>query len=281
MSQLESTFPQERIIRPKHGLVAIDFAEIWRFRELFYIFAWRDVLVRYKQTYLGVAWAVLQPLVTTVIFTILFGKFANFPSNGMPYAVVTLTGLLPWQFFANALSKSGSSLIAASRIISKVYFPRLIIPTSAVLSGIIDFMIGLLILFGFMLWYHVPFRLNLLLLPLFFSLAAVAALSAGLWLSALNVKYRDVDFIIPFFTRIGLYVSPVAFLSTIVPARWRMLYSMNPMVGIIDGFRWCVFGPGFEPDWKSLWISLTVIFTLLLTGMIYFRSTEKTFADLL
>jgi lipopolysaccharide transport system permease protein len=281
MPSSASLTPQERVIRPRHGLTGIDLAELWRFRELFYIFAWRDVLVRYKQTFLGILWAVLQPLLTTIIFTILFGRVAKFPSNGVPYAVVTLTGLLPWQFFANALSKSGGSLVASSRIISKVYFPRLIIPTSAVLSGVIDFAIGLLILFGFMAWYQVPLQPTMLLLPLFFLFAALAALAAGMWLSALNVKYRDVDFIIPFFTRIGLYVSPVAFLSSIVPERWRLLYNLNPMTGVIDGFRWCVFGAGFEPYWKGLWLSFGVTLITLVTGMIYFRSTEKTFADLL
>ena len=277
----DSIAENERVLRARHGLVAVDFAELWRYRELFFILAWRDIQVRYKQTYLGIAWAVLQPLLTTVVFTVVFGRFAKFPSNGAPYAVMTMAALLPWQFFSNALSESSNSLVASSNMISKIYFPRMIIPASAVLSGLADFLIALVILFGMMLFYRVDFQPCLLLLPLFLFVSFLAAFSAGVWLSALNVKYRDVKYVVPFFTRMGLYVSPVGFLSTIVPERWRFCYSLNPMVGVIDGFRWCILGERFEPYWPGFFASLGVILLLLVTGLAYFRGTEKTFADVI
>ena len=271
----------ERVIRPRQGFVAVNFAELWRYRELFGFLAWRDILVRYKQTYLGVAWALLQPFLTMVVFTVVFGKLAKFPSNGAPYAVLTLAGLLPWQFFANALSESSGSVVASSRMISKIYFPRLIIPASAVLSGVVDFLIGFLILVAMMIWYGAPVHLLLLALPLFFCLALMAAFAAGTWLSALNVKYRDVKYVVPFFTRMGLLVSPVGFLSGIIPERWRFWYGLNPMVGVIDGFRWCILGPGFEPYLPNVITSIAVTLVLFIGGVFYFRSTERTFADII
>lgn len=271
----------ERVLRPRRGLAHLDFAELWRYRELFGFLAWRDILLRYKQTYLGVAWAVLQPVLSMVVFTILFGRLAKFPSNGAPYAVIVLAGLLPWQLFSNALSESSNSLVASARIISKVYFPRLIIPASAVLSGFIDALIGLAILLLVMPFYGVAFRPLLLLLPVFFALAFLAALAAGIWFSALNVKYRDVKYVVPFITRIGLYVTPVAFLWTkLVPENWRFWYSLNPLVGVIDGFRWCILGPAFEPFWPGFWISTAVTVLLLVSGLFFFRRTERTFADI-
>jgi len=271
----------ERIIRPRHGLVAVDFAELWRYRELFGSLAWRDIIIRYKQTYLGVAWAVLQPVLTTLVFVFVFQKLGKFDSKGVPYAVMTFAALLPWQFFANALSESSNSLLASSSMISKIYFPRLIIPASAILSGLADFLVGAVILTGMVLFYGVGFRLELLLLPLFLLVAFAAALAAAIWLSALNVKYRDVKYIVPFFTRIGLYVSPVGFMSSLVPEPWRFWYALNPMVGVIDGFRWCVFGSQFEPYWPGFWASGAIIGVLLVSGVLYFRSTEKTFADII
>lgn len=272
----------ERVLRPHKGLVALNLPELWRFRELFGFLAWRDILVRYKQTYLGVAWAVLQPVLTMVIFTVLFGRFAKFPSNGAPYEVLVLAGLLPWQLFANALTESSNSLVASARIISKVYFPRLIIPASAVLSGFLDALIGVVILFVLMPVYGVEFRPHLLLLPVFFGLAFLAAFAVGVWFSALNVRYRDVKYIVPFFTRIGMYVTPVAFLWTsLVPERWVFWYSLNPLVGVIDGFRWCILGPAFEPHWMGFCTSNLVTLVLLGTGLVYFRATERTFADVI
>lgn len=271
----------ERVIRPQRGLIAINFRELWRYRELFGFLAWRDILVRYKQTYLGVAWAVLQPFLTTVVFVLVFEKLGKFQSNGEPYAVMIFAALLPWQFFANALSESSNSLVASAGMISKIYFPRLIIPASAVCSGVVDFCVGLVILFVMMLCYGVRFGEKLLLLPLFLAVAVAAAFAAGVWLSALNVKYRDVKYIVPFFTRIGLYASPVAFMTAIVPERWRFWYSLNPMVGVIDSFRWCILGPAFEPYWPGFWASLAATLVLLISGILYFRSTEKTFADVI
>jgi lipopolysaccharide transport system permease protein len=261
--------------------VAIDFGELWRYRELFFILAWRDILIRYKQTYLGVAWALIQPLLTMVIFTVVFGKLAKFPTNGAPYPVLTFAALLPWQFFANALGQSSNSLVASSNMISKVYFPRLIIPASAILSGLIDFLISGAIMLALMVWYGVPFGWHLFLLPFFLFIAAASAFAGGIWLSALNVKYRDVTFMAPFITRMGLYVSPVAFLSSIVPERWRFLYSLNPMAGVIDGFRWCILGEDFGPYWPGFGASLVILACIAAGGLMYFRSSEKRFADII
>lgn len=281
MSSPASPQQPERVFRQRHGLAAVDFAELWRYRELFVFLSWRDILVRFKQTYLGVAWAILQPLLTMVVFTVLFGELGNFPSRQAPYAVMTLAGLLPWYFFSNALSQSSSSLVGSTNMISKIYFPRLIIPASAVLSGLLDFLIGCGILAVLMAAYGVPFSLRLFAAPLFLLVAFALALAAGIWLSALNVKYRDVKYIVPFFTSMGLYISPVGFDSSIVPERLRLVYNLNPMVGVIDGFRWCVMGSAFEPYWTGLAISVVCILLLLVTGLFYFRSTEKTFADVI
>jgi lipopolysaccharide transport system permease protein len=270
-----------RIIRPKKGLVEIDFRELWRYRELFWFLAWRDVLVRYKQTVIGVAWAALQPLLTMVVFTIVFGRLAKFPSHDAPYAVMTFAALLPWQFFANAMSQSSNSLVGSAHIISKVYFPRLIVPVSATVSGVVDLSISLVILLGLILWHGVPLTIHLLLLPLFFIVGFMAAFAVGLWLSALNVKYRDVKYVTPFLVRMGLFVSPVGFMSSVVPQKWQFWYSLNPMVGVIDGFRWCILGPRFEPYWVGFWSSFGIVMVLLISGAYYFRFTEKTFADVI
>jgi lipopolysaccharide transport system permease protein len=216
-----------------------------------------------------------------IVFTLIFGRLAKFPTHGAPYPLITLAALLPWQFFANALSESSNSLVASSNMISKIYFPRLIVPASAVLSGTMDFLIALGLMVVMMLCYRVPFTARLLLLPLFFLVATFAALAAGVWLSALNVKYRDVKYIVPFFTRIGVYVSPVGFLSEVIPVRWRFWYNLNPMTGVIDGFRWCVLGPAFKPYWPGFCASIGVVLIVLTAGIFYFRSTEKTFADII
>ncbi len=272
---------QERILRPRRGLIGLNLAELWRFRELLGLLAWRDILIRYKQTYLGVAWAVLQPVLTMVVFSVVFGRMAGLRKPGEPYEILTLAALLPWQFFSNALSESSNSLVASARIISKVYFPRLLIPISAVLSGVLDVLIATGILFLLMPYYGVPFRAHLLLLPFFFLIAFLPAFAAGVWFSALNVKYRDVRYIVPFLTRIGMYVTPVGFVwQRLVPPEWQFWYSMNPLVGAVDGFRWCVLGPAYEPYWPGLWVSLAVTVITLISGLVYFRQVEKTFADL-
>ena len=277
----EESLAAERVIRPPQGWMLVNFAELWRFRELFGFLAWRDILVRYKQTYIGVLWAVLQPVLTMVVFTVLFERFGKFPSEGASYQILIFAGLVPWNFFANALTESSNSLVVSSRIISKVYFPRLIIPASAVLSGLIDALIALAILFVLMPVYGVAFRPQLLLLPVFFGFAFLPALAAGVWFSALNVKYRDVRYIVPFITRVGMYITPVGFVwPKVVPESWKFWFSLNPLVGVIDGFRWCILGPQFEPYWPGFWVSTAVVVLLLFSGLIYFRTTERLFADL-
>jgi lipopolysaccharide transport system permease protein len=281
----QTTHSKERIIRARKGIVPIDFAELWRYRELFLFLSWRDILIRYKQTALGVAWAVLQPLLNTFVFVLVFEKLGGFESKGVPYAVVALAGLLPWQFFANALSESSNSLVASANMISKIYFPRLVIPASAVLSGVVDFLISMVILIATMLWFGVPFRWSLLGLPLFLMIAFGSAFAAGIWLSALNVNYRDVKYVVPFFTRMGIYLSPVGYISTLILDKFgpeiHFLYSLNPMVGVIDGFRWCILGNAFQPYWPGLIASMLATLLLLISGVFYFRSTEKTFADVI
>jgi lipopolysaccharide transport system permease protein len=271
----------ERVIRPRQGLIAINFAELWRYRELFGFLAWRDILLRYKQTYLGVTWVVLQPVVTMVVFTVLFGHFAKFPSHGASYAILTFAGLLPWQFFSNTLAESSNSMVASARIISRVYFPRLLIPASVVCSGFVEAAISLVVLFILMLHYRAAFYPQLLLLPVFLLLTFFVTFAAGAWFSALNVKYRDVRYIVPFITRLGIYVTPVGWLwMDMVPERWRLWFCLNPMVAVVDGFRWCILGPQFEPYWPGFALSLAVGFVLLGTGLVYFRNTERTFADI-
>jgi lipopolysaccharide transport system permease protein len=271
----------ERILRPTRGLVSVNLGELWRFRELLGLLAWRDVLVRYKQTYLGVAWAVLQPVLTMLVFSVMFGQLAKFESWGAPYSILVLAGLLPWQFFSSALSESSNSLVASARIISKVYFPRLIIPISSVLGGLLDILIATGILLVMMPFYGVEFRWHLLLLPLFFVAAFLPALAAGIWFSALNVQYRDVRYIVPFITRLGMYVTPVGFLwQTQLPEKWRLLYHLNPLVGPIDGFRWCVLGEKFTPWWPGFWMSMGITLVLLIAGLAYFRQVERNFADI-
>ena len=271
----------ERIFRPRRGFTGLNLAELWRFRELLWLLAWRDVLVRYKQTYLGVAWAVLQPVLTMVVFSVVFGRWVKLPSGDAPYPILVMAALVPWQFFSNALTESSGSLVASARIISKVYFPRLIVPLSAVLGGLVDTIIATVILFILLPVYGVAFHPQLLLLPLFFVAAFLPALAAGVWFSALNVKYRDVRYIVPFITRIGMYVTPIGFLwKAIVPEKWWLLFNMNPLTGAIDGFRWCVLGNNFAPWWPGFWLGMGLSVLVLITGLIYFRQVERTFADL-
>lgn len=272
---------EERVIKPKSGFVAIDFNEIWRYRELFWFLAWRDILVRYKQTAIGIAWAVIRPIVTMIIFTVIFGKLAKLPSDGIPYPILTFTALLPWQFFANALSESSSSVVANANMISKIYFPRLIIPGSTVISGLVDFLLSFIILLVLMASYEVVPTLAVLWLPLFFLLALFSSLGIGLWFSALNVEYRDVRYIVPFLVQFGLYVSPVGFSSSVIPGKWRWLYSLNPMVGVIDGFRWSLLGERVPLYMPGLLLSSLMVLIILISGAYYFRKMERTFADVI
>ncbi len=258
------------------------FRDLWRYRELFYFLAWRDILVRYKQTVVGVAWALIRPFLTMVVFTVVFGRLANLPSEGdAPYPILVFAAMLPWQFFANALSECSSSLISNANLISKVYFPRLVVPTSAVIVSFVDFLISGIILLGLMAWYNAVPSWRILTLPLFTAIAFAAAMGAGLWLAALNVQYRDFRYVVPFLVQFGLYISPVGFSSAIVPDRWRMLYSLNPMVGVIDGFRWAIIGGDVKLFWPGFLLSLLLVLGLLITGILYFRRMERTFADVI
>lgn len=266
------------IIEPNRTTVAF-FRELLRYRELFYFLAWRDILVRYKQTVIGIAWSVIRPLLTMLVFTIVFGRLARLPNEGVPYPILVFSAMLPWQYFANAMQESSNSLIAESRLISKVYFPRLIVPASSVIVSAVDFLISLALLGLLMLGYGFIPSWTLLFMPFFFLLATLAALGAGFWLSALNVKYRDFRYIVPFLVQFGLYVSPVGFSSSVVPERWRLLYSLNPMVGVIDGFRWCVQGTASSLYLPGFLISAAISVLAFSSGVWFFRRTERFFAD--
>ena len=256
--------------------------ELWRYRELFYFLAWRDVLVRYKQTAIGVAWALLRPLLTMIVFTVVFGQLANLPSEGdAPYPILVFAAMLPWQFFANALSECSNSLITNANLLSKVYFPRLVVPTSAVIVSFVDFLISGIILLGLMTWFNAVPTWRILTLPLFIAVAFAAAMGVGLWLAALNVQYRDFRYIVPFIVQFGLYISPVGFSSTIVPTEWRLLYSLHPMVGVIDGFRWAIIGGNVQLFWPGFLLSLLLVIVVLATGIRYFRHMERSFADII
>jgi lipopolysaccharide transport system permease protein len=255
--------------------------DLWSFRELLWFLAWRDILVRYKQTVIGVAWSLIRPLLTMIVFTVVFGKLAGLPSNGVPYPILVFAALLPWQFFANSLSDSSNSLLSNAGMISKVYFPRLIVPASSIVVSVVDFLITLTLMLGLMLWFQVMPSWRMLLLPLFLALALATALGAGLWFAALNTKFRDFRYIVPFVVQFGLYVSPVGFSSDLVPERWRLLYSLNPMVAVIDGFRWAIIGGEARIYWPGFVVSCLLIAFILVTGVMYFRKTEKTFADVI
>jgi len=260
--------------------------DLWRYRELFYILSWRDLKVRYKQTVIGVVWSVLRPVLTMMIFTFVFGKVAKFTAPaGVEYAILVFAGLLPWQFFAAGLTEAGNSLIGNQNLISKVYFPRMIIPAASVITSLVDFFISLGLMFLLMTWYGTAPSINLLILPVFILLAFIASFGVGLWLTALNVKYRDFKHVVPFLVQIGLYLSPVGFTSEkaaeIIPEKFRMLYYLNPMAGVIDGFRWCFFGDKTPIYWNGMFLSLAVIIIFLLIGIRTFRKMEKSFADLI
>jgi lipopolysaccharide transport system permease protein len=255
--------------------------DLWRYRELFYFLSWRDILVRYKQTTIGIAWALIRPFLTMIVFTIVFGNLAKLPSGGIPYPILVFAAMLPWQFFANSLSECSNSLISNSNLISKVYFPRLIVPASAAIVSFVDFMISGMILLALMAWYNFVPDWRILTLPLFIAIAFAAAMGAGLWMAALNVEYRDFRYIVPFIVQFGLYISPVGFTSNIVPEQWRLLYSLNPMVGVIDGFRWAILGGSTEIYMPGFLLSLSLVVLVFITGIWYFRKMERTFADVI
>ena len=270
--------PPVSVIEPKKGWVPIDFRELWQFRELLFFLTWRDILIRYKQTALGVLWAVIQPVVTMVIFSVVFGKFGKLPSGGVPYPVFAFTALLPWNLFASALTRATNSVVGSSNMVKKIYFPRMLIPISSTLSPLVDFAISLVVLFGLMAFYRVPVSWSLLLLPLLILITLFVALGVGFWLSALNVKYRDVGHAIPFVVQVWMYASPVAYAVMLIPHKWQPLYALNPMVGVINGFRWAILGTGLLPR-NTILLSLAVGLVILVSGAFYFRRMEKTFSD--
>jgi lipopolysaccharide transport system permease protein len=254
--------------------------DLWRYRELFYILVWRDFKVRYKQTVIGVTWSVLRPLLLMVVLTIVFRKLAKLPTEGdTPYAILTFASLLPWQFFSNALSESSNSLIGNANLISKVYFPRLIIPASSVMLGFVDFLITFVLLVAVMIYYQFVPSINIIFLPLLLVVTFFASFGAGLFMATLNLKYRDFKYVVPFMVQIGFYISPVGFSSSIIPEQWRLIYSLNPIVGVIDGFRWCIIGSDANIYWPAFAVSLTVTVIITVVSIRYFRKTEKAMAD--
>ncbi len=265
------------VIRPPRGLVPIDFKALWAYRELLYFLTWREVKVRYKQTALGFAWAIIQPFFMMIVFTLFFGILAKVPSNGVPYPLFSYTALLPWTMFSEGIARSSMSLVQDANLVQKVYFPRLIMPLSSILSPVIDFGIALIILIGMVFYYGYGVTAKVLWLPAFVLLAMLTALGVGLWLSAINVKYRDVRYVIPFITQLWLFASPVAYSSSLVPARFQALYGLNPMAGVIEGFRWMLLGD--KPPGILFAVSMAVVLIVLVTGAFYFRHSEKTFAD--
>ncbi|MDI6693628.1 MAG: ABC transporter permease [Anaerolineales bacterium] len=280
--------PQEMVLflRPSRGWAALNLKELWHFRELIYFLTWRDVKVRYKQTALGAAWAILQPFLTMVVFTIFFGRLAKVPSDNVPYPIFSYTALLPWGLFTKALTDAGRSLVANRAMITKIYFPRLAIPIASVLGGLVDFALAFVVLIGMMLYYnfapgsdyHIAVTPALATLPLFLLLSVVTALGVGLWLSALNVLYRDINYVLPFITQFWLFITPVAYPASMVPGRWQLLYALNPMAGVVEGFRWALLGTQSAPG-PILAVSTTIAILILVTGLFYFRRMERTFAD--
>jgi len=274
------------VLRPARGWSALNLADLWRYRELIYFLIWRDVKVRYKQTVLGASWAIIQPFVTMVVFTVLFGNLAKMPSDGIPYPLFSYTGLLPWGLFTKAISDAGRSMIANRSMITKVYFPRLSIPLASVLSGLVDFGLAFIVLIGMILYYNyspnqdyqVVITPSILTLPLFLLLALITSLGVGLWLSALNVLYRDINYIIPFLTQFWLFITPIAYSASMIPEKWQLLYALNPMAGVVEGFRWALLGAGSAPS-PMIAVSASIAVILMISGLYYFRRMERNFAD--
>jgi lipopolysaccharide transport system permease protein len=255
--------------------------DIWKFRELFFFLAWRDILVRYKQTVIGLAWSVIRPFLTMVVFTVIFGRLAKLPSGDVPYPILVFSAMLPWQFFSTSFSDASNSLIGNSNMLTKIYFPRIIIPASTVIVNLVDFFISFLILAGLMIWFHFLPPITVFVLPLFLIQAFLISMGASLYVAAVNVKYRDFKYIVPFVVQLGLYISPVGFSSTVVPEKWRLLYSVNPMVGVIDGFRWSITGDASQIYVPGLFTSFGITLLLVVIGIWYFRWMERSFADLI
>ena len=268
------------VIQPRKGLFHLELGALWQYRELLYFLAWRDIKARYAQTVFGIGWAIIQPLFTMVIFTVIFGKFARMPSDGLPYPIFAYTALIPWTYFARSIERGGHSLVGEAGLVKKVYFPRLVLPISATIGGLLDFIISFGVLLGMMAWYGFRPNWGMLALPLFLLLILITALSVSLWLSSLNTRYRDIGYVIPFLTQVWMYASPVVYPVSVVPERWRLLYSLNPMTGVIEGFRWALLGKK-SPDFIIMALSMTAVLFIFLAGLVYFKRTERTFADIL
>lgn len=267
------------VLSASRGFLRLNLKEVWAYRELLYFLVWRDIKVRYKQTALGAAWAIIQPVMTMIVFSVFFGRLAKVPSDGIPYPVFAFAALLPWQLFAFSLTESSNSLVGSQNLITKVYFPRLVIPLASVLAGIVDFAIAFVVLLGLMVYYGIRPTAAVVWLPLFLLLALATALSVGLWFSALNVKYRDVRYTIPFLTQFWMFATPVAYSSSLIPQQWRAWFGLNPMAGVVEGFRWALFGKAAGPG-GLIWVSVAAVLVLLAGGLFYFRRTEATFADI-
>lgn len=281
----QSFFPQisatehRVLLRPSRGWASLGLQELWEYRELLYFLTWRDLTVRYKQTVLGITWAVIQPFMTMLVFSLFFGRLAQIPSDGVPYPVFSYAGLVPWMFFANSLNQSSNSLVSNANLITKVYFPRLAAPIATVLSGVVDLTFASLVLLGMLPYYGLVPTWNVVWLPFFLLLAIVSSLGVGLWLSALNVQFRDVRYAVPFLTQLWMFATPIAYPSSLVSERWAFLYALNPMVGVVEGFRWALLGTATAPG-LSVAASSSVALVLLIGGALYFRKMEKTFADM-
>jgi lipopolysaccharide transport system permease protein len=270
---------RKSIIKPSHGWAALNLRDLWLYRELIFFMTWRDLKVRYKQTLLGASLAILQPFLTMVVFSIFFGTLAKVPSDGVPYPIFSYTALIPWTLFSKALQDASRSLVANSHMITKVYFPRMILPLSSVLAGVVDFLIAFIVLMGMMVYYKITPTANVWFLPLFLILALVTAVGVGLWLSALNVLFRDINYVLPFLTQFWMYLTPIAYPSSMVPVKWQTIYALNPMTGVVEGFRWALLGTGQPPGTLTL-VSSIVAVILLISGMFYFRRMERLFADM-
>lgn len=279
-SRNDGLYRKKTIIKASDSLLNLNLTEVWEYRELLMMFVWRDITVRYKQSIVGIGWAVIQPVMTMVVFSIIFGHLANLPSDGIPYPIYTFCALLPWNYFARSLTDSSDSLVSSSHLITKVYFPRLILPLSKVLAGFVDFAIAFTILILLMVWYQILPSYGVFLLPLFILIAILSAFGIGLWLTALNVKYRDIKFVVPFVVQLWMYSSPVAYSISLIPANWQWLYGLNPMVGVIEGFRWALLGKD-APNILMMSVSTSIILLIFMGGVFYFRFMEKNFPDII
>lgn len=281
MSELVKSEPTTIYIKPTTGFAALNLRDLWVYRELIVFMIWRNLKVRYKQTLLGAAWAVIQPLMTMIVFNFIFGKVANVPTDDIPYPIFSYTALLPWGLFTTALNQASRSLTANHNMVTKIYFPRLVLPISSVLAGLVDFAIAFVILGGLMVYYDVTPAWDVVwTLPLFLLLSIITALGVALWLSAINVKYRDVNYALPFLTQFWLFITPVAYSASVISEKWQLVYSLNPMAGVVNGFRWALLGSGTGPD-AALWVSVAISMVVLVSGLFYFRNMERTFADMI